>query len=193
LDADDQHNPEDIPALVKPILDDEADVVIGNRRKAPLFRKMGLTVLDASSNVRESQSGFRAYSQKVLKDINVTEDGFGVDSEIIMALKEMGYRIKSVPINISYNRYSHTKNPFSHGFGVLLSIFVKNSALWAGMGIVFSLVSIILLVDVIHTWEVYHELAVGKMIISSILANVGITQFYSGVILYILNKGRLGK
>ena len=74
LDADGQHDPDEIPKLVKPIVDGEADVVVGSRyvegasTDAPTYRKMGLRVIEGLGRsaikvpIRDTQSGFRAYS-----------------------------------------------------------------------------------------------------------------------------------
>ncbi len=81
LDGDGQHDPRDIPKLIKPLLDGEADVVIGSRflgkgKKPPFYRRLGQHALTAATNlgsgqkVTDSQSGFRAYSAKALKEMN---------------------------------------------------------------------------------------------------------------------------
>jgi len=75
LDADGQHNPDEIPKLIDPILRGEADVSIGSRRLtggAPAYRRLGARFLDhatrvkSSDSVVDSQSGFRAYSRRAL-------------------------------------------------------------------------------------------------------------------------------
>ena len=77
MDADGQHDPEDIPRLVAPILEGEADLVIGSRyvegssTDAPLYRRVGLSIVNvfnqtANDDVKDTQSGFRAFNKDAL-------------------------------------------------------------------------------------------------------------------------------
>ncbi|CAD5243342.1 glycosyltransferase [Thermococcus camini] len=135
IDADGQHNPEEIPKLVEPILKDEADLVIGSRfldgtkKKIPLYRRFGLWVLNTTANVSlngtlkitDSQSGFRAMNRKALKEImKINSNGYNVESDMLVYLAERGVRIREVPITVRYDvPNKHKKNPISHGFELL--------------------------------------------------------------------------
>ena len=97
IDADGQHDARDIPRLAKPVLDGEADVVIGSRFRgegsnAPLYRRLGQRILNTATSVgsgrklSDSQSGFRAYSSKALNTLSLTENGMSVSSEMQFAI-----------------------------------------------------------------------------------------------------------
>ncbi|OGD58594.1 hypothetical protein A3K78_08205 [Candidatus Bathyarchaeota archaeon RBG_13_52_12] len=136
LDGDGQHDPMEIPRLVKPIIDGSADMVIGSRyhrdakNRAPIYRKVGLWILNTmqaglKSNIRDTQSGYRAFSRNTLAELtNLKENGFGVESEEIMMAVSNGFRMVEVSIDVSYGSLvkTSTKNPFSHGFEVMLAI-----------------------------------------------------------------------
>ncbi|AMQ18849.1 glycosyltransferase family 2 protein [Thermococcus peptonophilus] len=138
IDADGQHNPDEIPLLLKPILDDKADLVIGSRYlngakgNIPLYRRLGLWVLNTTTNVSlngtlkitDSQSGFRAINRKALGELmKISSDGYSMESYMLVHLAEKGVRIKEVPITVRYDvPNKHKKNPLSHGFGVLAAI-----------------------------------------------------------------------
>lgn len=136
LDGDGQHDPVEIPQLVKPIIDDSADLVIGSRyhrnakHRAPIYRKVGLWVLNImqtglKSNIKDTQSGFRAFSRKTLAEFtNLKENGFGIESEEIQMAVSNGFRMVEVPIDVIYGSLvkTSTKNPFSHGIEVMLTI-----------------------------------------------------------------------
>ena len=81
FDADGQHRSEDIKNLTKPIIDQEAEIVIGSRflkneTNMPNYRKIGVKVLtkvtnmSIKENLTDSQSGLRAYHKKVIQNIN---------------------------------------------------------------------------------------------------------------------------
>lgn len=132
FDADGQHRVEDIKTVIEPILKNESDIVIGSRflknnKDVPEYRKLGIKALTKITNVSinerltDSQSGFRAYSKKVLTDLNLSDSGMGISTEILIKASGKGFRITEVPITILYEGDTSTHNPVSHGASVLLS------------------------------------------------------------------------
>jgi len=118
LDADGQHNPNDIPRLLSPIINGQADIVIGSRFKGrsniPKYRKIGLKILSKLARnfsrigISDPLSGFRALSRKAYESINLTENGYGTEIEMLILAKERGLRIMEVPIEISYDTGTKT-------------------------------------------------------------------------------------
>ena len=132
FDADGQHRVEDIEKVVEPIKNNQADLVIGSRfldKKSdiPNYRKIGIKVITQVTNasikkkLTDSQSGFRAYNQKVLSQISPTDIGMGISTEILIKSSSKGLRIMEVPITILYHGDTSTHNPVSHGTSVLIS------------------------------------------------------------------------
>ena len=133
FDADGQHRIEDIEKVTKPIIDQEVDLVIGSRfldeseKEVPRYRKVGIKVITKITNasikkqLTDSQSGFRAYSKKVLNELNPSELGMGISTEILIKASSKNFRITEVPIKILYTGDTSTHNPVSHGSSVILS------------------------------------------------------------------------
>ncbi len=132
FDADGQHRIEDLNSVIEPIKNDEADIVIGSRflndeNKVPKYREIGIKTITSITNssigekLSDSQSGFRAYNNKVLENITPSESGMGVSTEILIKASKNKFRIKEVPIIISYEGETSTHNPVSHGASVVLS------------------------------------------------------------------------
>ena len=133
FDADGQHRIEDIEKVTKPIIDQEVDLVIGSRfldeseKEVPQYRKVGIKVITKITNasikkqLTDSQSGFRAYSKKVLAELNPSELGMGISTEILIKASSKNFRITEVPIKILYTGNTSTHNPVSHGSSVILS------------------------------------------------------------------------
>lgn len=132
FDADGQHRTTDIKAVIDPILKNQADIVIGSRfldmdDKVPEYRKFGIKVITKITNasinqkLTDSQSGFRAYTKKVLNEINPSEYGMGVSTEILIKASSKDFKIVEVPIKVLYNGKTSTHNPVSHGTSVLFS------------------------------------------------------------------------
>ncbi len=110
-DADNQYCAKDIEKLVKPILQKQADIVIGARpiekikhfsivKKA--LQKLGSYVmrLVSSTKIADATSGFRAFSKNAALQINVF-DNYTYTLETIIQAKAKGLEIISVPINVN--------------------------------------------------------------------------------------------
>lgn len=133
LDGDGQHDPDDILRLLAPIFSGEAEVIIGSRllsgtSNIPRYREFGIRVITFLYNfgskvkVSDAQSGFRAYSRKVLDAFTITGSGMGASAEVIIKIRERGFSIKEVPISCTYHSASHSINPVTHGLGVALTV-----------------------------------------------------------------------
>ena len=134
IDGDGQHNPNEIPDLVRPIIEDGADLVNGSRymngpeENTPAYRRVGQKVLDIATNisagtkVTDSQSGFRAFSSKSKNVFRFKDTGFGIESEMLVDAAEAGLKIVEVPITVRYDLDGSTKDPITHGVGVLFNI-----------------------------------------------------------------------
>ena len=132
-DADGQHRTQDITKVIEPIKKGDADLIIGSRflgvseEKIPEYRKIGIKIITKVTNsslknkITDSQSGFRAYSKKVISELNVSDMGMGISTEILIKSSSLGFRIAEVPIKILYDGDTSTHNPISHGTSVLFS------------------------------------------------------------------------
>jgi len=138
LDADGQHSPSELPDVVKPISDGEADVVIGSRfvdvngtKEMPLYRQVGAKLItrmvngSAKNGVSDAQSGFRAYSREAVNRLSLVEAGMGASIEILLNASRLDLKICEVPCSCKYDNASvatSTENPLTHGVGVVMSI-----------------------------------------------------------------------
>ena len=171
FDADGQHRVEDIEVVLEPILKNDADIVIGSRFldkhniDVPSYRKLGIKAITDIANtsldmkLTDSQSGFRAYNKKVLKEIIPSEYGMGVSTEILIKANKGGFKIKEVPIRILYPGDSSTHHPVAHGMSVILStmkfISIEHPLKFYGIpGIVFLITGLFF---VIWTIQVFTE------------------------------------
>ncbi|MCW4029677.1 MAG: glycosyltransferase family 2 protein [Candidatus Bathyarchaeota archaeon] len=142
LDSDGQHDPSEIPQLIKPIEDGVAEVVLGSRFKAdsgtadmPKYRKFGIQVItklantsssNGGGNVSDAQSGFRAYGKSALDQLSMYETGMSASVELLRAINKAGLRVYEVPISCKYatsvGAKTSTENPFTHGIGLVMSL-----------------------------------------------------------------------
>jgi len=134
IDGDGQFLPEQIETLLKPILENSYDVVIGNRfsddTEMPSYRKIGNKMLDRITKLAaelpfsDTQSGFRSYSKKAIQSIDFSTNGFGVDSEILIDAVDKGLKITETDVTVLYDTglKTSTKDPVTHTMGVVASL-----------------------------------------------------------------------
>jgi glycosyltransferase involved in cell wall biosynthesis len=208
LDADSQHNPEEIPKLLEPILRGEADMVIGCRfpfdGSVPAVRRWGNRVLNFFTNLsagkaKDTQSGFRAYSRMALNFIDVTEDGLAVDSQIYVDAKEKNLKVAEVPVSTRYPKDVKTskKNALKHGFEVLLSLIElvseRRPLLFLGIpGLALFTVGGISFIMVLTIFNETRHFAIGTAILGVASTLLGALLIFGALILWVMGK-RLGR
>ena len=170
FDADGQHRIEDIQSVIQPILDGEVDIVIGSRflnkensENVPGYRKLGIKTITSLTDsitdfkLTDAQSGFRAYGKKVLKEINPSDYGMGVSTEILIKASKKKFKVKEVPITILYEGDTSTHNAVLHGASVILSTLkfgsIEHPLKFYGIpGIIFLVIGLFFVVWTIQTF-----------------------------------------
>ena len=117
FDADGQHEIADIPKVCKPLQDGEADVVIGARpfEDMPISKSFAnyimnaLTLIFYGRNVKDSQSGLRAFTAHGADVINIVSRGYGVSSEFIKEISDKKLRLAEVTITTIYTPETQNK------------------------------------------------------------------------------------
>jgi len=204
LDADFQHNPDEIPHLIKPILEG-SDLVIGSREaqssKTPRYRRIGQKILLHSTRLlsgeklTDSESGFRALSRRAISEIRLTENGFAVETEMIARATDEGLKITEVPISNIYTRDGSTLNPVAHGMEVFTRIIAmiseRRHLFFFGLG-----GGILLILGIIEGGRVLQILSasgvlpVGTALVSVLLLTIGAFSLFTGIILHVLARRR---
>lgn len=133
FDADGQFRAEDIPAIIKPLADDTADIVFGSRfldatTDMPAFKKRiimpaarAVNFLFYGITMTDPQSGFRAFTAVSFPEIEWRQDGMAHCSEILHLAHKRNLRITEVPITVIYHEFGQK---FSAGFSILKDLFL---------------------------------------------------------------------
>ena len=121
-DADMEYDPHDVPALIEPIQRQAADVVYGSRlsggrpQRAYLFWHLVgnrclslLTGLLFNTTLTDMETGYKAFRADALKQLNLTEDHFGIEPEITGEICRRGLRIYETPIAYYGRTYDEGK------------------------------------------------------------------------------------
>ena len=202
FDADGQHRVVDIQSVTQPIIDNKADIVIGsrfleNKSDIPEYRKFGIKVITKITNsslkekLTDSQSGFRAYSKNVLKDVTPSESGMGVSTEILIKASNAGHKIAEVPITIMYGSDTSTHNPVSHGTSVLFSTIkftsIEHPLKFYGIpAIIFLGIGFVFMLWTFQIYAVEKEIITNVALISIGSLMIGIVLLLSAILLYTL-------
>jgi len=200
LDADGQHNPEQIPTLVSALTENNVDVVIGSRfldknTNSPSYRKTGIKIITTASNfgtnfkVSDSQSGFRVYSKNAIDVIHPTEKGMAVSTEILLKASNKGLSVAEVPITVSYEGETSTHKPVPQGISVLMNtlkfISVKHPITFYGFpGIALVIAGLVFGIQFLDEYLTNQTIFYGSLLGSVILFLVGAILLATAVILY---------
>lgn len=134
LDADGQHDPDEIPAVMYPVFCNSADMVIGSRYLnpttiTPIYRRIGQKTIDFATNIgtkikiSDTQSGFRALNLSKFDSDSFKSRGYNVESDMILFYLERNLKIMEVPITVRYDvPHKHKKNPVYHGLDIIMHI-----------------------------------------------------------------------
>jgi len=137
LDGDGQHNPDEIPEVVKPIMDNKANLVIGSRfmlghydNTAPFYRRVGIGIITSLYNifsnqkVYDAQSCFRAFDVRALEVATMTERGFPFSIETLIKARHSRLKIVEVPVSCIYHKelgLNSSMNPIKQGISLALA------------------------------------------------------------------------
>jgi glycosyltransferase involved in cell wall biosynthesis len=149
--GDGQYAPEELPTLMAPLRDGDADAVFGSRMMTafgalkggmPLYKYVGNRVLSTTQNamlgtkLSEFHSGYRIYSVNGLKQLNfkLNSNDFHFDTEIIIQCLNAGLRIKELPIPTYYGDEICRVNGMKYAKDVMVStvknVFHRTGLLW---------------------------------------------------------------
>jgi glycosyltransferase involved in cell wall biosynthesis len=141
MDGDGQHNPNEIPLLMKPLLDGKADFVVGIREdngQMPKYRKLvndlfcQIYNFGSKTKLKDVQCGFRAFNNSV-KGIKIKSTGFNCVIEKLVKVRKLKYRIYPVTVKCIYHeslKQNSTLNPIKHG--IIALIGVLRWRIWEG-------------------------------------------------------------
>ncbi len=214
IDSDGQHDPDQIPRFLQPLIENKADVVIGSRfltsegkLNVPKYRSLGIktitkfTQTGCFDKITDATSGFRAYTINSLSKLHLVENGMAISTEILLKADEYNLRIVEVPITTK--KYdvndSSTHNPLRLGWVVISHVIkflsLKHPMLFYGIpGLVFLILSSFFMYGALDLFSTTRYVSTNLIIISIGLALFGIILLATGAIAYTivsLFKGKM--
>jgi glycosyltransferase involved in cell wall biosynthesis len=206
VDSDGQHDPSQIPRLIQPILENQADLVIGSRflnrddeANVPKYRSFGIrtitkfTQAGCMDRITDATSGFRAYSVNSLSKLNLTENGMAIATEILLKASDKNFRILEVPITTK--RYDikdeSAHNPIKLGGSVISHVIrflsFKHPLLFYGIpGLIFLIFSGFCFYTALDLFSSTRYVSTNLIVISIGLALLGFVLLATSAIVYTL-------
>jgi glycosyltransferase involved in cell wall biosynthesis len=209
LDGDGQHDPAEVPSVLKPVVDGVADVVIGSRfidgrgaGEMPLYRRFGAKLItkivngSAKNGISDAQSGFRAYGRKAIENLRFVEAGMGASVEILLNASKNDLKIIEVPSSCKYQNgkvANSTKHPLSHGWSVVMSIFrmiVEEKPLTAlGIpAILFLLAGVSFGIWLLQIYAAAHHIVTNIALASLTFVLIGFFMLSTAITLYAISR-----
>ena len=135
IDSDGSHRPEELPLLLYPLLQGQADFVIGSRyisnkpTSAKKLNAIGVRLFNAlievltRTRVTDSQSGYRVMKSEIMRASRLVSCGYEIESEMLVKTTRKGFKVKEVPISFEQRTYGRSRlDPMVDGFRILMSI-----------------------------------------------------------------------
>jgi len=211
LDGDGQHDPADIPKLLEPIENEEADMVIGSRYgksivnlEVPRYRRFGLSFIDfmnkslVRSPIKDTQSGFRVYARDVLSMMaHYSSTGFGAETEQLATAELYGLRIVEIPVMVKYRGLDRTskQNALTQGAHIISTIFhiaVERRPLFffgiPGVILMIAAISVALIVARLYSQSTYFSVPLTLIALGFVL--LGFMLILMSLVLYELKRIR---
>ncbi len=205
MDGDGTYDPADIPKLLEPLVKDEADLVNGDRFASmqdgamTSLNRIGNRLLTRFGNflfqteIKDSQSGMKAFRREMLRYMALYENGFSAYSELIAEASKAHFRITEV--GISYRpRIGETKlNPLSAGPAIFWSnvkmmLDYRPMLLLGGFGLAFMVVGFVVAWPVIVAFVQENRfILMGRALIALFCWIVGSLSIFAGILLNAIN------
>jgi len=198
INADGQHDPDEIPNVIAPILSKEADMVIGSRylngnnRAGQIFLDR-LTNINSRIKIADTQSGFRAFSVNALKLFHFRKNGFSIESEMLAEVARTGLKIKEVDIGVRYVVDCSTQNSLYHRVNLLVDIlqemeFRNPSNYIIVPGLIFGTIGLGMGLNYLQVFYQGGSLHFRPILMMILMTLVGLFMAFSGVILHYMSK-----
>ena len=203
VDGDNTYPANMVHQLIKPILMETADMVVGDRISNGTYKKQNKRLFHDfgngmvrntinrlfKTNLKDVMSGYRAFSRAFVKNVPILSKGFEVETEITLHALDKRFIIKEIPIEYKDrpNKSKSKLNTFTDGYKVIKTIIkmlkdYKPLKFFLSIAIIFFALGLIIGIPVIYEYILTRYitkvpsavLSTGLMIFSVIIAQCGV-------------------
>ena len=206
VDGDGTYPADAAATLIQPVLDQEADMVIGDRLSTTYFKENKRPLHNAGNklvrnlinrlwhvDIHDIMTGYRAFSRKFVKLFPVMSEGFEIETEMTIHALDKRFAIVEKPVEYSDRKEGTSKlNTLSDGYKILRIIFslFKNYRPLLFFGIVAAVllsVSLILFIPVlVEFFKIGLVPRFPTLITAGFLAIAGLLSLFTGLCLDVI-------
>jgi glycosyltransferase involved in cell wall biosynthesis len=191
VDGDDTYPAKCVRALIEPVLNDDADMVIGSR-----MAKTSHSQFRRLNRLTDILSGYRVMNRRIVKGLPLFEKGFAIEAELTVKSLERGYRLAELPVDLkARGEGSHSKiKILSDGLRILSTILAlfrdyKPLTFFGSIGLVFMLLGFIPgLRSIIGFWRTGMVQYFPSAILAVGLELTGLLSLTAGLILHTIDR-----
>lgn len=199
MEGDGQHLAEELPDIVKPILDNQADIVVGSRyflqaRRTPAYRIVGhkvfqwLAGVTSGITISDPQSGYRAFSPHALVLVNNVRRDFPVGLEMSYISRNRRLRIMDVPITTrssSLRQGSGWLDAVTDLTHVInLTARYRPLLFFSALGLLVLAAGVVAGVLVVEEFSQTNHFPLRNTLMSAVFLIIGWTSFLTGLVLH---------
>ena len=205
MDGDSQHDPRDVAAVARPVIEGRADMVVGSRygevrSEMPAWRVLGQRTLTAAANIgsglrlSDTESGFRAFSRRAIDEMRFRGSGFSIEPEFQFEARRHAWTVVEVAIGVHYGAgLPRKRNVVWQGMrtmnAILRLVGEHRPLLFFSLpGLVVFLAGVGLGLYVLRVYEESLQLAVGLAILTVLLCVLGMLSFFVGFVLHTMRR-----
>ena len=205
VDADCTYPAADLPALLKPVLEDEADIVVGNRHAGGAYSKenkrpfhnwgnnlvMKLINRLFKGDLKDILSGYRIMNRRFVKNYPILSRGFGIETEMSIHMLDKGFRVVELPTNYkdrpegSFSKLNTVKD------GIMILRLIFDIFVFFRPSLFFSLLASVLLlsglvagaVPVIEFYQTSYITHLPLAVLAVGLVTTGVLSCFTGIVL----------
>lgn len=210
VDGDGTYPPEKVLELISPIVNNNADMVVGSRlhnNSTSAFKKLNKfgnklfllvlnTVFSTNVKITDLLSGYRAFSKRMVKTVPFLSKGFEIETEITIKAIERGFVIEEIPVNLTNRVEGSTSKIKIVKDGILilktiLSMFrdYRPLAFFGTMGVILCLFGLlsgaVVIREYIQTGFIKH---LPTAVLATGLVLSGLLVFLSGMVLHVVTR-----
>jgi len=200
MDADGTYDPRDLPVLLEPIVQDRADLVVGNRTARmehgamSVTNRIGNRILSLAIRkllhiqVYDTQSGLRLFRSDLVRCIDLRTTGMPFATEMLIEAKEANARIREVPISYRRRAGKTKLRPLTDGIRILVTVMrltrdYNPILFFGGLGAVLLIAGFLIGLEVVAEWIVSGQITrLASVVLSSLLILTAIQLFSLGLL-----------
>mgnify|MGYP005761638161 FL=1 len=204
IDGDDTYPAGNGREMVRLVLEEQADMVVGDRLSSTYFEEnkrpfhnFGNSIVRSTinhlfkSNIRDIMTGYRAFSYQFVKSFPVLSKGFEIETEMSIHAVDKNMAVRNVVVNYRDRPEGSVSklNTYSDGIKVLKTIFklyrnYRPMGFFGGLAAVLLLISAVMFVPVLITYLQTGQVPqFPTLIVSGFIALAAIQSFFAGLIL----------